>query len=70
MNHVGVKGDVNDIIYCLCCLFTQDIFMNCKRTCEDLHHTLKLKQDEFERLRDEGESDTLKKPNTGAAEEE
>lgn len=45
--------------------------MSCKRTCEDLHKTLKDKQDELDRLKEEGESDTLKKPvPAGGAEEE
>mmetsp|Transcript_11639 Transcript_11639/g.14034 ORF Transcript_11639/g.14034 Transcript_11639/m.14034 type:complete len:114 (+) Transcript_11639:77-418(+) len=40
----------------------EDIFMSCKRNVDDLSHTLRLKVDEFEMLRDDGESDSIKKP--------
>jgi hypothetical protein len=36
--------------------------MNCKRTVDELLRTLHLKMDEYDTLRADGESDTLKKP--------
>jgi|AntAceMinimDraft_5_1070358.scaffolds.fasta_scaffold102258_1 hypothetical protein len=37
--------------------------MNCKRAVDELLHALRLKMDEYETLREEGESETVKKPN-------
>mmetsp|Transcript_46742 Transcript_46742/g.94283 ORF Transcript_46742/g.94283 Transcript_46742/m.94283 type:complete len:109 (-) Transcript_46742:157-483(-) len=40
----------------------EDIFMNCKQSVDDLLHNLRLKVDEYETLKEEGESENVHKP--------